>query len=67
MQDLLKFILTYVRYFIALVLGIFLNALKPLVPLLKNPVTAIALIGLVLGSLAFITLTLQAMLGYSAI
>ncbi|MBD2163615.1 DUF751 family protein [Calothrix sp. FACHB-156] len=57
----------YPRYLISLILGIFLNTLEPLFPLLKRPVTLIALVGLFIGSLAFITFTLRAMLGLSTI
>ncbi len=44
-------------------LSLFLGATKPLLPLLKNPVTAIALGGVVIGGFAFLTFTLRAMLG----
>lgn len=63
MQDFWENISRYPRYFITIILGVFLNFLAPLVPLMKRPVTAIALIGLLLGSLAFVTFTLRAMLG----
>jgi hypothetical protein len=49
------------------ILGVFLNAVKPLVPLFKNPVTAIALVGIVLGGFAFVTFTLRGMLGLSLV
>jgi membrane protein insertase Oxa1/YidC/SpoIIIJ len=57
----------YPRYFITFVLGIFLNTFEPLFPLLKRPVTLVALIGLLAGGLAFITFTLRAMLGLGTI
>jgi membrane protein insertase Oxa1/YidC/SpoIIIJ len=57
----------YPRYLITIVLGIFLNTFEPLFPFLKRPVTLIALLGLFVGSLAFITFTLRAMLGLSTI
>jgi membrane protein insertase Oxa1/YidC/SpoIIIJ len=60
-------VLRYPRYLIAIILGIFLNTFEPLFPLLKRPVTLIALIGLLFGSLAFITFTLRAMLGLGTI
>ncbi len=65
MQDFWENVSRYPRYFITIILGVFLNFLAPLVPLMKRPVTAIALIGILLGSLAFVTLTLRAMLGLS--
>ncbi|MBN3948051.1 MAG: DUF751 family protein [Nostoc sp.] len=57
----------YPRYLITILLGVFLNAFAPLVPLLKRPVTFIAILGLFLSSLVFLTLTLRAMLGLSTI
>ncbi|MDP5016501.1 DUF751 family protein [Anabaena sp. UHCC 0187] len=53
----------YPRYLISIVLGIFLNTLEPLFPLLKRPVTLIAILGLFTGGLFFVTLTVRAMLG----
>lgn len=57
----------YPRYLISIVLGIFLNTFEPLFPLLKRPVTLIAVFGLLVGGLAFITFTLRAMLGLGTI
>ncbi|MBD2561450.1 DUF751 family protein [Nostoc sp. UIC 10607] len=57
----------YPRYLISIVLGLFLNTFAPLMPLLKRPVTLIALLGLFVSSLVFLTLTLRAMLGLSTI
>ncbi|MEH2247426.1 DUF751 family protein [Nostoc sp.] len=57
----------YPRYLISIVLGLFLNTFAPLVPLLKRPVTLIAILGLFVGSLVFLTFTLRAMLGLSTI
>ncbi|MEH1890738.1 DUF751 family protein [Nostoc sp. UHCC 0926] len=57
----------YPRYLITIVLGLFLNTFAPLVPLLKRPVTLIAILGLFVGSLVFLTFTLRAMLGLSTI
>ncbi|MEH1838568.1 MAG: DUF751 family protein [Nostoc sp.] len=57
----------YPRYLISIVLGLFLNTFAPLVPLLKRPVTLIAILGLFVSSLVFLTLTLRAMLGLSII
>ena len=53
----------YPRYLVSIVLGIFLNTLEPLFPLLKRPVTLIAIVGLFTGGLFFVTLTVRAMLG----
>ncbi|MBW4632766.1 MAG: DUF751 family protein [Iphinoe sp. HA4291-MV1] len=57
----------YFRYFITTLLGVALNAFAPLIPLLKRPVTLIAILGLFGGTLVFVTLTLRAMLGLSTI
>ncbi|MEH1792084.1 MULTISPECIES: DUF751 family protein [unclassified Nostoc] len=57
----------YPRYLITIVLGLFLNTFEPLVPLLKRPVTLIAILGLFVSSLVFLTFTLRAMLGLSTI
>jgi Protein of unknown function (DUF751) len=53
----------YPRYFISTLLGVLLNTFAPLAPLLKRPVTLIAVVGLLVGGFAFVTLTLRAMLG----
>lgn len=57
----------YPRYLISIVLGIFLNTFAPLFPLLKRPVTLVAVLGLLVGGFAFITFTLRAMLGLGTI
>lgn len=67
MQDFLNNVSRYPRFLVAIVLGVFWNFLEPLMPLFKRPVTAIALVGIFLGGLTFITLTLRAMLGLSVV
>ncbi|TAE54739.1 MAG: DUF751 family protein [Nostocales cyanobacterium] len=57
----------YPRYLITIVLGLFLNTFEPLMPLLKRPVTLIAIVGLFVGGMFFLTFTLRAMLGLSTI
>ncbi|MBD2520294.1 DUF751 family protein [Nostoc sp. FACHB-973] len=57
----------YPRYFITVLLGVFINTFAPLVPLFKRPITLIALLGLLVSSLVFVTFTLRAMLGLSTI
>ena len=57
----------YFRYFITIILGIFLNAFAPLAPLFNRPITAIPLIGLFVGMLLFTYFTLRAMLGLSPV
>ena len=57
----------YPTYFVSIILGVFINAVQPLVPLFKRPTTAIALIGAFLAGFAFIGRTLRGMLGLSPI
>jgi len=57
----------YPRYFITVLLGVFLNTFEPLMPLLKRPITLIAILGFFASTLVFITFTLRAMLGLSTI
>lgn len=66
MNDLLKTISRWPTFVIGFLLGVVLNALKPLAPLMKRPTTAIALIGVLVGVFMFFTFTLRAMLGFSA-
>jgi hypothetical protein len=63
MQNFWNTVSKYPIFLTGIILGIFLNALKPLAPLLKNPVTAIALIGTFIAAFAFLGFTLRAMLG----
>ncbi|GAB4319209.1 MAG: DUF751 family protein [Leptolyngbyaceae cyanobacterium] len=63
MQNFWNTISKYPIFVLGAILGVFLNAVKPLVPLFKNPVTAIALIGAFTAGFAFITFTLRGMLG----
>ncbi|WP_448533650.1 DUF751 domain-containing protein [Parathermosynechococcus lividus] len=56
-------VLRYQRYFVTVLLGVVWNVVEPLVPLFKRPASAIALVGLMVGLLAFVALTLRAMLG----
>lgn len=59
-------VLRYQRYFVTVLLGVVWNVVEPLVLLLKRPLSAIALIGLMVGLLTFVALTLRAMLGLTA-
>ena len=67
MQEFFQNISRYPRYLISFSLGIFFNAIEPLMPLLKRPTTAIALVGIVVSVFVFLTFTLKAMLGLSAV
>ncbi len=57
----------YPRYFISTLLGVLLNTFAPLAPLLKRPLTLVAVIGLLVGGFVFVTFTLRAMLGLSQV
>ncbi len=65
MQDFFQNVSRYPRYLISYTLGIFWFFLKQLKPFFKNPVTAIAVVGLLVGGFAMLYLTLEAMLGIS--
>ncbi len=65
MQDFFQNVSRYPRYLISVTLGIFWFFLQQLKPFLKNPVTAIALVGFVVGGFSLLYLTLEAMLGIS--
>jgi predicted cobalt transporter CbtA len=67
MKEFWENVFRYPRYFITITLGIFFFLFERLRPLLSRPVTAIALVGLLLGLFGFITLTLRAMLGLSPV
>ncbi len=63
MQEFIDNISRYPRYLISVSLGIFYNAIAPLVPLLKRPSTAIALISAATAFFIGLSFTLRAMLG----
>jgi len=63
MQEFIDNISRYPRYLISVSLGIFYNAIAPLVPLLKRPSTAIALISTAVAFFIGLSFTLRAMLG----
>jgi membrane protein insertase Oxa1/YidC/SpoIIIJ len=66
MQDFFQNVSRYPRYMIALIAGVFWNFFEPMLPMLRRPTTAIALIGILISSLIFLSLTLKAMLGLPA-
>ena len=57
----------YPSYFITIVLGIFISTFGWLAPLWKRPVTAVALVGFLVGALMTVVLTLRAMLGVTPV
>ena len=67
MQDFFENVARYPRYLISLILGIFFALFAKLKPLFKNRLTAIALVGMLVGVFAFLYFTLAAMLGLNAV
>lgn len=63
MQNFWNTIAKYPIFMAGALLSVFLDALKPLMPFLKNPITAIALVGIFVGGFACLAFTLRAMLG----
>jgi len=60
-------ILRYPRYMITIILGIFYSFFLWFKPLLARPITAIALIVMLVAGFFFLTFTLRAMLGLSSV
>ncbi len=67
MEEFFNNVSRYPRYLISFTLGIFFSFFGWLKPLLKNPIAATALIGMLIGIFIFITLTLRAMLGLTPV
>ncbi|MFK8181780.1 MAG: DUF751 family protein [Phormidesmis sp.] len=63
MDEFFTNVTRYPRYLISFSLGIFYNAVAPLVPLFQKPATAIPLIAAVIAGFIGLTFTLRAMLG----
>jgi type II secretory pathway component PulF len=67
MQEFFENVSRYPRFLITITLGIFFFLFEKLKPLLKRPLTATAVLGMLLGGLAFIFFTLKAMLGLTVL
>ncbi len=67
MNGFFENVLRYPRYMISLALGIFIFFWEKIKPWFKNPVTATALCGFLVGSFCFLYFTLKAMLGLGAV
>ncbi len=67
MDDLWGTVSKWPRFIFGTIAGVFLFALAPLAPLMKKPVTAIAVIGFFVAGFAFISFTLKAMLGLNTL
>ncbi|MGL6284218.1 MAG: DUF751 family protein [Microcoleaceae cyanobacterium] len=67
MKDFFQNIARYPRFLITISLGIFFFLFDQIKPFFNKPLTAIASIGLLIGTFTFLTLTLKAMLGTGTI
>jgi uncharacterized membrane protein YjfL (UPF0719 family) len=63
MKEFFDNVLRYPRYLIALILGIFFALFSWVRPLIRNRVSAVAFMGILVGILLFLAFTLRAMLG----
>jgi hypothetical protein len=63
MQDLWNTVSKYPKFLIGVILGVFFNLLSPIAPLMKSPLTAIALIGALVGGFICLTFVMKGMLG----
>ncbi len=67
MADFFKNVGRYFSFFITITLGVLYVFLQRFVPLFRNPVSAIAVVSLVIASLLFVGFTLRAMLGVATV
>jgi len=67
MGEFFKNVSRYPRYLISFSLGIFFALFERLKPLFDRPVTATALIGILVSVFFLLFFTLRAMLGYTTI
>jgi hypothetical protein len=63
MGDLWSTVSKYPRFLVSVMLGVILNGFSPLMPLLKRPITAIAVVAMLIAVMSFFVFTLKAMLG----
>ncbi len=67
MDGFFENVLRYPRYMVSLILGIFIFLWDQIKPLFKNPVTGIAILGILIGVFSFLFFTLEAMLGIETV
>lgn len=67
MKDFWENVSRYPRFFITFTLGIFYFLFDRLKPLFERPLTAIALMGILIAGFFFIAFTLRAMLGLNPV
>jgi hypothetical protein len=63
MNDFWQNVSRYPRFFVTIILGIFFAVAEPIMPLLKRPTTAVALVAAFVAGFVFLFFTLRAMLG----
>jgi Protein of unknown function (DUF751) len=57
----------YPRYFVTIILGVFVNAFAPIIWLFKRPSTAIVFTLMAIAAIVFTGFTLRAMLGLNPV
>lgn len=67
MKEFFENVARYPRYLISFTLGIFFALFGWVRPLLKNRVSQVAFVGILLGGVIFLVFTLRAMLGLSTV
>lgn len=67
MQEFFENVSRYPRFLITVTLGIFFFLFEKLKPLFKRPLTATALLGMLLGIFSLVYFTLRAMLGLTPV
>jgi heme/copper-type cytochrome/quinol oxidase subunit 4 len=67
MEEFFRNVSRYPKFLISFSLGVVLTLLSPLTGLLKNRVSAVAVVALFVSALAFVAFTLRAMLGLGAV
>ncbi|MBE9127080.1 MULTISPECIES: DUF751 family protein [unclassified Coleofasciculus] len=67
MKDFLQNISRYPRYLISITLGIFFALFERFKPLFSNRLSAIAVMGILVGAVLFLIFTLRAMLGLNPV
>jgi heme/copper-type cytochrome/quinol oxidase subunit 4 len=67
MEEFFRNVSRYPKFLISFSLGVILTLLSPLTGLLNNRTSAVAVVALFVSALAFVALTLRAMLGLEAV
>lgn len=67
MEEFFRNVSRYPKFLISFSLGVILTLLSPLTRLLNNRTSAVAVVALFVSALAFVALTLRAMLGLEAV